>query len=969
MKKFLSLALLVTICLVGFNTAKAQFTDNFNDGDFTTNPTWVGNTADWMVNPALQLQSNNTVANSQYYLSTPSTIATSAQWEFFVKIDFNPSSANYIDVYLTSSASDLTNAAITGYFVRIGNTTDEISLYRKDAAGAVKIIDGADAVLNVSASQMKIRVTRNAANQWVLSRDLSGTGSSYVAEGTVNDATYTTSSFFGIYVKQSTSSFFQKHYFDDIEAKAYVPDVTPPAIQSVTALSPTTIDVLFNEPVDLTTSQIATNYSVNNGVGNPASAVRDASNSSLVHLTFATNFPNGIANTVTINGVKDLADNAIVNGTATFTFTVTPLVVQSVTALSPNTVDVLFNKPVDVASSQATVNYLVNNTVGRPVSATRDATNTALVHLTFAANFPNGQNNTITISNVKDLFGYTMTTATANFSFYMPQRYDAVIDEIFADPTPVVALPNVEFIEIKNTSGTALNLLGWKIASTSTTSGAFPSYVLPADSFLILTATSSAALFTPYGRVLGVTSFPALTNEGATLTLTSREGVTIHSVTYSDAWYNNVVKKEGGWSLEMVDTRNPCNGGNNWKASTDVRGGTPGTKNSVDGANPDQTGPSVIRSAATNSTTVVLTFSEPIDSTRGATAANYSISNGIGAPVSASSIGPAFNKVQLRLAQPLVVGTVYTVTVSNITDCSGNAISGKTVRLGLPSPIDSFGIIVNEVLFDPNTSGVDFVEIYNRSNKIYDLKELYLNNRSSSTLALGAPKQVSTDNLLIFPGDFYVLSPNGETVKQQFVAKNPDNFIDIASFPTYANDKGYVVLQNAQGQIVDELDYTDKWHFALIDNPEGISLERIDYDKPTQDQSNWHSAASTSGFGTPSYQNSQYRTNVVVQGDVTVTPKVFSPDNDGFDDFALINYQLQTAGYVANITIYDAAGRPVKVLAKNATLGLTGSFRWDGLNDKQLKVPIGAYVVYTEFFNLEGKRRTFKNTIVVARKF
>lgn len=869
MYKFITITLL-TLFSINVN---AQINESFSDGDFTTNPTWTGSSnADWMVNTSLQLQSNNQVANSTFYLSTPNILATQTQWEFWVKIDFNPSSLNYVDAYLTASASNLSATATTGYFVRIGNTEDDICLYRKDASGAaVKIIDGVDAVLNNSTNTMKIKVIRATGNQWTLFRDLTGTGNSYVAEGVTTDATYTTSSYFGFYVKQSTSSFFQKHYFDDIVVQAYVPDVTPPAIQSVTAATPNTVDVLFNEPVDLNTSQTATNYSVNNAVGNPSSAVRDAANPALVHLTFAANFPNGANNTITINGVKDLAGNAISNGTSTF-------------------------------------------------------------------------------------------------SFYIPQRYDVIIDEILADPTPQVALPNAEYVELKNVSGRTLNLAGWKIASTSTTSAALPSYVLPADSFLVLTSTGNAALFSSYGRVLGVTSFPALDNTGTTLSLISKEGITIHSVTYNVAWYNNAVKSDGGWSLEMIDTHNPCSGAENWKASNDPRGGTPAAKNSVDGVNADKTAPALVRAAAIDSITVIVTFSEPVDSLKGATAANYSISDGIGAPVSAITLSPSFMKVQLTLSKPLSRAKVYTLTANNVSDCSGNIIQAvKTTRLGLASVIDSFGIVINEILFNPKPNGVDYVEIYNRSQNVYDLKNLYIANRST-TNAIANVQQLTTENIQLFPGDYYVISENGALVKQGYFAKNPDNFIDV-TMPSFNDDKGDVVLLNAQGRIVDELAYDQSWHFSLIDNAEGISLERVDYNKPTQDKNNWHSAASTVGFGTPSYQNSQFRSDVLLPGEVTVTPKVFSPDNDGFDDFAIINFQMTDPGNVANITIYDAAGRPVKSLAKNATLAQTGLFRWDGLDDKLSKVPVGTYVIYTEIFNLSGKKRSFKNTVVVAAKF
>ena len=188
--------------------------------------------------------------------------------------------------------------------------------------------------------------------------------------------------------------------------------------------------------------------------------------------------------------------------------------------------------------------------------------------------------------------------------------------------------------------------------------------------------------------------------------------------------------------------------------------------------------------------------------------------------------------------------------------------------------------------------------------------------------------------------------------------------------PSYPDNSGFVVLLNAQGVIVDELAYDAKWHFAILDNKEGISLERIDYNKPTQNKDNWHSAASTAGFGTPSYQNSQFRADAMAQGEITLSPaKIFSPDNDGTDDFLTINYTMTELGYVANITIFDAGGRPVKNLAKNATLGLKGSFRWDGLDDKMNKLPIGTYVVFTEVFNLNGKKRAFKNAVVLARRF
>ena len=106
-----------------------------------------------------------------------------------------------------------------------------------------------------------------------------------------------------------------------------------------------------------------------------------------------------------------------------------------------------------------------------------------------------------------------------------------------------------------------------------------------------------------------------------------------------------------------------------------------------------------------------------------------------------------------------------------------------------------------------------------------------------------------------------------------------------------------------------------------------------------------------------------------MRGSITVTPEIFSPDNDGTDDFVTINYNFPSAGYVANITVFDATGRPIRYLQKNSLGGIKGYYRWDGLDDKNRIVPQGIYIIYTEIFNTDGKKNAFKNTVVLGRKY
>ena len=158
------------------------------------------------------------------------------------------------------------------------------------------------------------------------------------------------------------------------------------------------------------------------------------------------------------------------------------------------------------------------------------------------------------------------------------QQYDVVIDEIMVDPSPVISLPNNEWLELKNISGVAINLKGWKIDDLTGASGAMPNFILLPDSFVIVCATSFNQVMTSFGTTITISSFPSLNNDGDQLSLISSEGKIIHTVNYLPDWYQDELKKDGGWSLEMTDTKNPCSGSSNWKASSDIRGGSPGKK-------------------------------------------------------------------------------------------------------------------------------------------------------------------------------------------------------------------------------------------------------------------------------------------------------------------------------------------------------------------------------------------------------
>lgn len=542
-----------------------------------------------------------------------------------------------------------------------------------------------------------------------------------------------------------------------------------------------------------------------------------------------------------------------------------------------------------------------------------------------------------------------------------------------ADPSPPAirngGLPEVEYVEIHNNTSQSVDLFGWKIADKQSTAVISIHYLLKADSFVVLASTSGAAALSKFGSALGITGFPSLDNDNDQLVLSSKEGLVVHAVEYSSDWFQNSVKETGGWSLEMMDVHAPCIAGGNWAACAFPAGGSPGKKNSMAGILKDTAPPSVIRAYAPDERHITVLFEQTVEEKEAMLPVNYVVENTGMNITSATMSGPLYNAVTLTTSQPLIPDSVYWLTVVGVSDCRGQRITNRSrIKTGLFGNPDSARVVVNEILFNPLSPGVDYVELLNTGKTIVNLQQVSIGNRSASGTA-GSPKQVSEQAALLFPGEYLVVTEDPAAVKKQFITRDETAFYRLTSMPSFPDDRGTVLVFNNRGRILDELAYDEKWHFALISEPAGVALERISALKPTQDKNNWHSAAASTGFGTPGYANSQASNDVNADNDISINPKIFSPDNDGRDDYLTVGYRFDEPGFVANMTVFNTRGNAIKTLAQNMLCGRQGYIRWDGLNNKGQKTSLGAYILVAEIFSVAGKTKKYKIPLVVAATF
>lgn len=592
-------------CLIVANDLHSQFTDNFNDGDFSSNPEWVGNTDRFVINAngELQLQDNMPNSSNTSYLSVAAatSINEPTTWEFYVRLGFATSTSNFARVYLMASQPDLTGNS-NGYYLKIGGISgsdDALELYRQDGGNSTLLLSGTTGAAGGDPVIARVRVTRSKSGEWTLFADYTG-GSDLQFEASATDATYASGNFFGFFCRYSSTR-NQAFFFDDILIDPLFVDTTPPTLLSAEALSANEIELVFDEPLDASNAQNEANYTINNGIGNPANAV----------------------------------------------------------LVSPTTVFLELNNPL-----QSAVNY------------------------------------TLTANRITDMNG--------NASIAQSQ------DLIFFDIQPM----------------------------------------MPGD------------------------------------------------------------------------------------------------------------------------------------------------------------------------------------------------------------------VVINEILFNPEIGGEDFVELYNISNKVFNLNGLEIINTQKTS---GNIRQTIKTDFLLLPGAYVAITDEPADILNRYNVLNTSTLLDN-SLPTFDDREGNVTIRS-NGITVDSFDYSANFHYALLDDKEGVSLERLNPRAPTQGSDNWQSAASSVGFATPGYQNSQFFANSgMIEEVIGLSNSTFSPDGDGFEDVLLIEYNSDQPGLTVNIRIFDAQGRLVKRLIDNQLLAAQGIFKWDGIGENGSKARTGIYIAWIELFSPGGRVERSKFPFVLAGK-
>jgi len=520
------------------------------------------------------------------------------------------------------------------------------------------------------------------------------------------------------------------------------------------------------------------------------------------------------------------------------------LQVEQLTFVNPTELEVRFNQAVEKASAEKTVHYSMNYGFGRPLSAERNDADPAKIRLLYDKPF---YNNTyeLTLDSIFNIDRSSLLNNTSISEKHVIQTFknQLMINEIYADPMgtappdPIV-LPSsstAEYVELYNATDEAIEITDFSLSG-----GIIQNHTIEAKDYVILTAPRNVSTYQAFGRTAAVSGWNTLTNSGESLTLYDQLGNPIDSLHYNTLWYKNDAKAEGGWSLERINPIHPCSGPDNWNASIDNQGGTPGAINSIFDDLPDEAPPEVLSFKILTDSTFLIDFNEYLDEST-AIPSNFEILPTI--RIKKVTLSESGTQITIHTEAAIMKGSIYQLSMQGIKDCSGNAMARFSFELAVGRTPNPYELIITEIMANPEPAvGLpesEYLEIYNNTTDLLSIKNMIYADALRST---------QLPNRLIRPGEYLVLVPIGNI--DQFDA----NAIGLSKWPSINNREETVRLFNEKGTLIHEVSFKDSWYRSSLRSDGGYSLEMIDLNFPCVEEFNWIASSSPSG-GTPGMSN------------------------------------------------------------------------------------------------------------------
>lgn len=479
------------------------------------------------------------------------------------------------------------------------------------------------------------------------------------------------------------------------------------------------------------------------------------------------------------------------------------------------------------------------------------------------------------------------------FSFFIGEKAsfgDIVINEIMADPTPSAGLAEVEYIELFNASDKTFSLQNWYIHGKRITDNHF---IKPGEYKLI---ADLAHALKPKGW--GVNT---IHNTYDRIELRNPDSVLIDLAIYDQQQLFYDAYTDGGYAMERLSPSTSCHFRENWKPTKDLLGGTPGAPNSWS-KNVMDSSPAIILGYWNSGDSLLIHSNE--------------------------YMWDGLNLEKDFWVHPKIEEATYEVS---LTDCSGNSKNYLLNRY--PQSTGGDGLVINEIMFEGRDREADFIELFNSNSATINLQHYRM---ALLNEGLEQVIQFSDQPTAILPNEYLVLTSNPTIFHYWYDIET--RLLPVC--PPLNNTSDTLLLFNAEGQSFDTVVYNSQWHSPILDDPKGVSLERIHFKKNGLFANSWHSAASSAGFSSPGRVNSQMKQSLELSQNLKPEPELFLPGKQT----CAIHYSFPNEGTIGDLAIFDRYGKIVKTIASNYLFGSKGVLLWDGSSDDGNMLAMDNYV-------------------------
>lgn len=718
-------------------------------------------------------------------------------------------------------------------------------------------------------------------------------------------------------------------------------DAVPPALVAVEAVDATTVRVAFDEALDPATAEAPSNYTLDGGVGAPASATLQDD-------------PSAVA--LTVSNVADAAGNVLADTTATFFF--------------------------GVGSVPAPRDLVVNEFLYDEPAADNPGEFVELVNRT---------------DRSFDLREFTLNDGTGDAEpvtgqpvFVGPGEYAVIVEDgaLFA-----AVFPGVPFVEQPRWSalnnggdavvlayqGTVIDSLfydsawGGEDASLERKDPDGPSSV--ASNYATTSDLRGGTPGAQNSQFMPDVTGPQLVAaaarpDGRALTVTLDEPLDPTSFGPSAFSVGGQAPAGGdydGATTVALTLNAPLPAGPTTVTATDLvdlLGNTTASTSTTVDFTPDVDAPAVTRATALGGARVRVRFSEPL---RPASAQNpeaYTVEQDGEAIAVGGSVAVVDEEAggvlaaEVEVTTTLPDRTLLTLVARGIEDLAGNATARSEARFFVgtadtPGPGD---VVVTEVQYDPqNGSDGEYLELLNTTaSAVFDLRGILLSDGEDE----GAP--LSDEPAVLLPGEPVAVARDADGFRAVFPSAP---FVEGEGISL--SNSGEAVVLRAAGAVLDSVAYAPGWHRVELDDATGISLERRDPAGPSTDPANWSSSLDERG-GTPSAPNSVGLSGTPVERAAGLT--ITSPFAPTRGEAAQITYRLSTEAALVRARIYDGGGRLVREIEAGRLSGSTATLTWDGTDESRRPLRAGIYVVLVEAVDAQGgTTEALRGVVVLAR--